>query len=184
MIAKYIANRIDDQFLVIDLGCGIGGNLIQFANQCGFVIGVEIREDSIVNAQENCKHYKIEDKVDFVHGNLLYLRKLKGDVAFIHPTASLEKQTGIDIFRDLYPNIYTLVETALSVAPNMIMLLPKGIDISSLVTLFDVLKNTFQHHYPYHTAVEIEMIIVNKKLEYYVVYVGEITAVSPTHSLS
>lgn len=49
VIAQYIATRVSGHSLIVDLGCGIGGNTIQvvnflnqFAKTCDFVISVDI----------------------------------------------------------------------------------------------------------------------------------------------
>ena len=58
---------------------------------------------------------------------------------FVLINCQLSKTVGSVV--PIYPNIYTLVETGLNISDNLILLLPKGIDISNLVILFDVLKH-------------------------------------------
>lgn len=41
-IAFYLAKRVTGTNLLVDLTCGLGGNLIQFSKECDFVIGIDI----------------------------------------------------------------------------------------------------------------------------------------------
>ena len=53
-MARYIAKRLKEFVIITDLGCGTGGNTVQLAKECPYVIGVEIDSKFIELAKKNC----------------------------------------------------------------------------------------------------------------------------------
>lgn len=61
---------IDENDLVLDSGCGRGGNAIWIAENTGAkVIGLDIDEKSIEKAREKVKEHNLGDKIEFVVGS-------------------------------------------------------------------------------------------------------------------
>lgn len=65
----------------------------------------------------------------------------RADVVFINP--SFKEVDIVDLFRDCSPNIYQLMEKVLHIAPNVILQLPKNIDITQLPAIFDIRRYDF-----------------------------------------
>ncbi|KAL6595377.1 S-adenosyl-L-methionine-dependent methyltransferase [Neocallimastix californiae] len=116
-IAKHIAKRCKCN-VIVDGFCGAGGNSIQFAKYCKKVISVDIDEVKIKCAKNNARIYGVEDKIEFIHGNLIELiphirDKYKPDAIFISPPwggpnylkmdyydlSYIEPINGVDLFK-------------------------------------------------------------------------------------
>ena len=67
--AKYIAKRLKTK-TIADLGCGIGGQVIFFAQECDKVYAVERNPEKIEYAKKNCELYGV-DNVEFILGDAL-----------------------------------------------------------------------------------------------------------------
>lgn len=64
--------RVNKNDLLFDLGCGDGRIVVSAAKQYGArAIGVDLNPDRIKEARANAKKAKVEDKVDFLQGDLL-----------------------------------------------------------------------------------------------------------------
>lgn len=68
-IARYRAQRLRAKTLA-DISCGIGGQTVFFAQQCGFVYAVEIDPKKIEYAKQNCAMYGLNN-VKFICGDAL-----------------------------------------------------------------------------------------------------------------
>jgi tRNA/tmRNA/rRNA uracil-C5-methylase (TrmA/RlmC/RlmD family) len=70
-IAKNIAYRVNTAFnrepaIVMDAFGGTGGNVIQFARECGFAVGVEIDKSKSDMCANNCGIYKCQNKTKLI----------------------------------------------------------------------------------------------------------------------
>lgn len=99
--------------------------------------------------------YKLQEKIDLLHLDALEMKKIKADVVFINPSLS-----GDDLLKDSRPDLKQLVEVAKSMTSNIIIQLPSTIDLQQLTYLFA------------GECIEIEQILIESKLEYYIVYYG------------
>lgn len=69
IVAKYVAKRLKTD-IIADLGCGIGGQVIFFAKECGRVYAVEKDPKKLEYARKNCKLYEVSN-VEFILGDAL-----------------------------------------------------------------------------------------------------------------
>jgi SAM-dependent methyltransferase len=69
VVAEYIAKRLKTN-IITDLGCGIGGQVIFFARECGKVYAVDKDPEKLEYAKENCRLYGV-DNVEFILGDAL-----------------------------------------------------------------------------------------------------------------
>ncbi|KAB2060198.1 hypothetical protein ES319_A10G000700v1, partial [Gossypium barbadense] len=70
-IAMRHAEKCGGDELVIDCFSGVGGNAIQFAKLCPFVLAIDIDPQKVNMALNNAKVYAVEDNIDFIVGDLL-----------------------------------------------------------------------------------------------------------------
>jgi hypothetical protein len=108
--AKYIAKRLKTD-TIADLGCGIGGQVIFFAKECGKVYAVERNPEKIEYAKKNCELYGV-DNVEFILGDALSPEtrdKISdSDIIFSDPARPLtEKERTLD---NLEPPITELIK--------------------------------------------------------------------------
>lgn len=69
IVAKYIAKRLKTD-VIADLGCGIGGQVIFFAQECRKVYAVERNPQKLEYARQNCALYGVNN-VEFILGDAL-----------------------------------------------------------------------------------------------------------------
>ncbi|OAP11914.1 hypothetical protein AXX17_AT1G31040 [Arabidopsis thaliana] len=125
--------------VVIDCFSGVGGNTIQFAKVCSSVVAIDIDPVKVELAMNNAMVYGVANRVDFVIGDFIQLApSLKGDVVFLSPP------WGGPMYRDfesynldmLQPRDgYSLFQIAQSITPNIIMFLPRNVDLAQVEEL-------------------------------------------------
>ncbi len=61
-----------DKINIVDIGTGSGAITLSLAHYIknSFIYSVDISEDALNVAKENCKRFKLNDKVKFLHGNV------------------------------------------------------------------------------------------------------------------
>lgn len=84
VVAAYHASRFPEKELVVDAGCGIGGDLIALGER-GETVGVERDAVSIHFARRNTEVYEVESRCHLIHADLLRLRLEEATYLFIDP---------------------------------------------------------------------------------------------------
>nr|GEW47001.1 trimethylguanosine synthase [Tanacetum cinerariifolium] len=132
-IAVRHAQRTLSGGVVVDCFAGVGGNSIQFAALGYHVFAIEIDPRKVEMAKNNAKIYGVENHIDFIVGDFLQLAPyLKGNVAFLSPPWGGPSYKKTDNFTlDLLKPVdgYTLFQVAQTITPNIIMFLPRNVDV-------------------------------------------------------
>ncbi|CAN6907796.1 unnamed protein product, partial [Brassica oleracea] len=122
--------------VVIDCFAGVGGNTIQFAKVSSSVIAIDIDPMKVKMAMNNANVYGVANHVDFVVGDFFSLApSLKGDVSFLSPPWGGPNYCKVESFKMdmLQPRDgYSLFKIVQSITPNIIMYLPKNVDLAQL----------------------------------------------------
>ncbi|KAL0700232.1 hypothetical protein Bca4012_056354 [Brassica carinata] len=125
--------------VVIDCFSGVGGNTIQFAKVSSSVIAIDINPERVKMAMNNAKVYGVANHVDFIVGDFFQLApSLKGDVLFLSPPWGGPNYCKVESFKMdmLQPKDgYSLFKIVQSITPNIIMYLPKNVDLAQLEDL-------------------------------------------------
>lgn len=171
VIAKHHAARCGIG-TIIDCFTGVGGNAIQFSEKCHHVIAIDIDPKKIDYAQHNARIYGVADNIDFIVGDFFQLApSLKADVVFLSPPwggPDYLKVESFDIQEMLRPKDgFSLFKAAQVIAPNIVMFLPRNVDLDQLAEL-SWLSNP-------PLAVEIEKNYVNGRLKAITAYFGDIS---------
>ncbi|CAN8308032.1 unnamed protein product [Cochlearia groenlandica] len=139
---EVIAIKQADRFLgksVIDCFSGVGGNTIQFAKVCSSVIAIDIDPAKVELARNNAMVYGVDDRVEFVVGDFIKLApSLKGDVLFLSPPWGGPMYNQVEIYTlDMLLPIdgYSLFQIAQSITPNIVMFLPRNVDLAQVEEL-------------------------------------------------
>ncbi|XP_051199948.1 uncharacterized protein [Lolium perenne] len=164
-IAAAQAARASPAGLVVDAFAGVGGNSIQFAARGCYVIAVEIDPRKVELARHNARIYGVEDMIEFVVGDFFRLAPaLKADLVFLSPPwgGPSYNQTPIYTLDMLKPKDgYMLFQAAQKIARNIIMFLPRNVDINQVEELswlcsppldFESEENYVQHRFKGITA--------------------------------
>jgi len=85
-IAQHVADRCRCDVLV-DAFCGVGGNAIQFAFTCNFVVAVDIDPAKIAMAKRNAEVYGVRDRIQFICGDFFKVipELFAADCIFLSP---------------------------------------------------------------------------------------------------
>lgn len=168
-IAVRHAQRGGGGGVVVDGFAGVGGNAIQFAKMCYHVVAIDIDPQKVEMAFNNAKIYGVEDYVDFVIGDFIQLApSLKGDVVFLSPPWGGPSYKAIKNFTlDLLKpkDGYSLFQIAQTITPNIIMFLPRNVDLHQVEGLSWLSSPPL--------CVEIEKNYVNNYLKGITVYFGD-----------
>jgi trimethylguanosine synthase len=107
--------------------------------KCSSVVAIDIDPVKVELAMNNAMVYGVANRVDFVIGDFIQLApSLKGDVVFLSPP------WGGPMYRDfesynldmLQPRDgYSLFQIAQSITPNIIMFLPRNVDLAQVEEL-------------------------------------------------
>lgn len=171
IIAKHHAARCGTG-TIIDCFTGVGGNAIHFSETCQHVIAIDINPKKIVYAQHNARIYGAADNIDFIVGDFFELApSLKADVVFLSPPwggPDYLKVKSFDIQEMLRPKDgLSLFKAAQLIASNIVMFLPRNVDMDQLVELSRLSSRPL--------AVEIEKNYVNGRLKAITAYFGDIS---------
>ncbi|XWS11679.1 hypothetical protein CRYUN_Cryun37aG0019900 [Craigia yunnanensis] len=138
-IAIRHAEKCGGAGLVIDCFSGVGGNAIQFARLCPFVVAVDIDPQKVNMAFNNAKVYGVEDYIDFIVGDFFQLApSLKGDVVFLSPPWGGPSYKRIEDFTmDLLKpkDGYSIFQTAQRITPKIIIFLPRNVNLNQVEEL-------------------------------------------------
>ncbi|KAM3377582.1 trimethylguanosine synthase [Capsicum galapagoense] len=156
--------------VVIDGFAGVGGNAIQFATMCHHVIAIDIDPRKIALAFENAKIYGVEGHIEFIVGDFFQLApSLKGNVVFLSPPWGGPEYRSKESFTlDLLKpkNGYSLFQVAQSIAPNVIMYLPRNVELLQVEELSWLSSPPLK--------VEIEENMLHGRLKSITAYFGDI----------
>ncbi|XP_020523795.1 trimethylguanosine synthase isoform X2 [Amborella trichopoda] len=172
--------------LVIDCFSGVGGNAIQFAHLlkvamlcfsvpmllqwCCHVIAIDINARKVGYSLNNARIYGVEDYIDFIIGDFFLLAPLlKADVLFLSPPWGGPSYIAAEKFslQMLKPKDgYSLFQVAQKTTPNIIMFLPRNVDVNQVEELSWLSSPPLE--------VEIEENYVKGKLKGITAYFGDI----------
>uniref|UniRef100_A0A0D9WMR2 Trimethylguanosine synthase n=1 Tax=Leersia perrieri TaxID=77586 RepID=A0A0D9WMR2_9ORYZ len=138
-IAAAQAARAPRGSLVLDAFAGVGGNSIQFAARGCRVVAVEIDPRKVELAAHNARIYGVEDRIEFVVGDFFRLApSLKADSVFLSPPwgGPSYRQAQVYSLDMLKPKDgFKIFQAAQKISPNIIMFLPRNVDISQVEQL-------------------------------------------------
>ncbi|XP_024967937.1 trimethylguanosine synthase-like isoform X2 [Cynara cardunculus var. scolymus] len=150
-IAVRHAQRCVAGGVVVDCFAGMGGNSIQFAALGYHVVAIDIDPQKVEMASNNAKIYGVDNYIDFIVADFLQvapsLKKqfwspqmpvYKGNVAFLSPPWGGPSYKMADNFTlDLLKPVdgYTLFQVAQTITPNIIMFLPRNVDVCQVEEL-------------------------------------------------
>ncbi|KAK6156895.1 hypothetical protein DH2020_011143 [Rehmannia glutinosa] len=143
-IAAWQARRCAGAGVVIDAFAGVGGNAIQFAKvrnsvvnplACRHVIAVEIDPHKVALALHNAKIYGVQDHIDFIVGDFFQLAPFLKNGYFTNHASSQAFSGTVVEAECIKPKCrailcrYSLFKVAQAITPNIIMYLPRNIDV-------------------------------------------------------
>ncbi|GAB4852177.1 hypothetical protein Ancab_016367 [Ancistrocladus abbreviatus] len=137
-IARHQASRCGGS-IIIDGFAGVGGNAIQFAKNSKHVIAIDIDPKKIEYSQHNAGIYGVEDQIDFINGDSLFLApKLKADTVFLSPPWGGPDYLKVKTYDIMMLKPYSgqfLFDTFRVIASRVVMFLPRNVNLNQLAEL-------------------------------------------------
>ncbi|KAF9333477.1 Trimethylguanosine synthase [Podila minutissima] len=166
-IAAHIAQRCASD-VIIDAFCGVGGNTIQFALTCHYVIAIDIDPVRLECARHNARIYGVEDRIEFICGDFMTLiPKLKADAVFLSPPwggPGYLKQDEFNIKTDIPMDGEFLFNETRKITPNIAYFLPRNSNAEQIGRLIG----------PDGGICEIEQNVLNTVVKAWTAYFGEL----------
>lgn len=188
-IAEHIAERCKNAQVVLDLFCGCGGNLIQFAKHCELVIGVDIDRRKLQYASHNAAIYQVQESIELMQENVADLLQSQAsqkellmlvDVIFMSPPwggPEYKQQEVFDLEASFVTtgnkkpiSLYDAITAALGICDNVVCFLPRNVNPLQLAKLALCMRTTCR--------MEFETHIVSKRVKTCAVYFGELFRVT------
>ncbi len=88
VISKHLAKRLSEYKTGVELCCALGMTVIQLAKKLDYVYGIDMDEERIVSAKKNAQLYGVQNRTEFIQGNVLdenLLQNIQAEVAILDP---------------------------------------------------------------------------------------------------
>lgn len=133
----------------MDAFAGVGGNTIQFAQTCGYCVGVDIESQKCQFTTNNAKVYGLTEFEDFkvmefdflklpAYGDVDFGFKIDNQIfnaVFMSPPWGGTGYNKLSeyLLEHIYPDFDQVMEKALNYTPNLMIFLPRNTSISDLI---------------------------------------------------
>jgi hypothetical protein len=134
-IARYIAKRFKPDWLVEDLTCSLGGNVIFLAEQVKKVIAVDLAAEKIECAKLNAAVYGVENKIDFIVGDAFLNINKEAKAFFLDPARDREGDTKTRSFLNSSPSLLDILPQLFAVTHNVAVKISPAFDYEELKQL-------------------------------------------------
>lgn len=127
----------------------------------------------------NSKIYSVRDQINILTNDFLDLKAVKVDLVFVAPPwggPDYINRPDYSLHEGVTPNITLILEKAFEISDNIVMLLPRNIQLEELADLFG---EYFEKHNqkPQRCFMEIEEILITGKPKEIAVYFGNASEV-------
>lgn len=135
-------------------------------------------------ALNNAEVYGVEEYINFVTEDVLKIEFEQGDepdLVFLSPPwggTEYASENYYSLFNQISPNIYKVLQRAVSFAPRLCIHLPRNTIITELIVMFNMLQQDCKERgINLSPAIEIEKIFIGNSLKCIQVYFGDLQAV-------
>jgi len=137
-ISELIAARFKKDWKVVDLTCGIGGNLISLAKNSQKVVAIDTDQVNLECAKENAKVYGVDGNIEFVLGNAFDNIPEDVDAFFIDPSRMREGKTKTRSFLNSEPNILKMMDFIFKETKNLCVKISPAFDYGEIKLFSEV----------------------------------------------
>ena len=88
VISEHLAKKLAKYKTGVELCCALGMTVIQLAKKLEYVYGIDMDKERIVSAKKNAQLYGVQNKTEFIQGNVLdenLLKNIQAEVAILDP---------------------------------------------------------------------------------------------------
>ena len=103
VISKHLAEKLAKYKTGVELCCALGITVIQLAKKLEYVYGIDMDTERIISAKKNAQLYGVQNKTEFIQGNVLdetLLKSIQAEVAILDPdwsAGSNKKEHVVDL---------------------------------------------------------------------------------------
>lgn len=130
-IADYTAKRFQGMKKVVDLTCGIGGNLLSLAKNVNQAVGVDKNNENIEYAKVNAEVYGIKN-IEFVTGDAYDNIRSDADAFFIDPSRVRTGKTKTRSVLNAEPNLLEILPKIFKVTENVCVKISPAFDYDEI----------------------------------------------------
>lgn len=139
----------EEEMIVVDAFCGVGGNSIQFAQVFDRVIAIDLSPTRLEMAKHNAEIYGVADKIEFILGDAFEVlkslqRTTKISAIFLSPPWGGPEYVSKPVFcpkSDLFDGRGgELFQLATSLTSNCVLFLPRQSDIYGIAQMIQEQK--------------------------------------------
>lgn len=145
LIKELLDNHLNkDEYKVIDLCCGGGGNTIQFAKEFERVIAIDINPINVRCTLHNAAIYNVEDKIEPITGDWNEIHQQFHNIDFIYcsppwggPSYKVKGEK-FDVYTMEPLNLDRLISSIIPITRNMAFCLPRNTNLEQLKELSEI----------------------------------------------
>ena len=103
VISEHLSKKLAKYETGVELCCALGMTVIQLAKKLEYVYGIDMDKERIVSAKKNAQLYGVQNKTEFIQGNVLdenLLKSIQVEVAILDPdwsAGSNKKEHVVDL---------------------------------------------------------------------------------------
>jgi len=145
-VSKHIAQRLKCDS-IIDALCDHSDITIQLAKSCQFVTAICTNPKKAEISLINSKIHRVNQKIDFVIGDLSQIKNAHADIIFLNPQNSFvdrsplkraqSHDSGFSLFKHLKPDLVPLVSQSLKISQKIAIKLPWYTNLNEISQLFN-----------------------------------------------
>jgi predicted RNA methylase len=139
LVARHLAKRLSPFNSVADICCMVGATTIQLAKKIPVVYGIDIDGERIKKAKANARLYGVEDRIDFIQGNVFdneVLKKISADVAVLDPSwrkPNEDRYVFVNSIKDTDPDLKEMFDiTSKYLTKNIVLRIPKNFSFETM----------------------------------------------------
>ncbi|MFA6194158.1 MAG: class I SAM-dependent methyltransferase [Patescibacteria group bacterium] len=134
-ISEHIARRFKPEWKIVDLTCGLGGNLIPLAQHCQSAVAVDKLDINIACAQANAAAYGVASKIEFIIGDAYENISSDADAFFLDPARDREGQTKTRSLVNSEPALLRILPEIFKITHNVGVKISPAFDYKELEAL-------------------------------------------------
>jgi 16S rRNA A1518/A1519 N6-dimethyltransferase RsmA/KsgA/DIM1 with predicted DNA glycosylase/AP lyase activity len=139
VIGQHIASQLARFSSAVELCCAVGMLAVQLAQKMDKVTAVDIDQNRINDAKKNAKLYGVDNKINFIVGDVLdhnLLKNLSAEAAVLDPDWSAKgtgKSLHVNNIDDTQPSMREMFNlTKRYITPNIVFRVPKNFTFETL----------------------------------------------------
>lgn len=132
LIARHLAQRFKSDWIVADLGCGLGANTIFLAETVKKVIAVDLDDFKIECVKHNVAVYGVNNKIEFRFGDAFDNINSEVDAFFLDPARDRDGQTKTRSLLNSSPALLDILPKLFQVTKNVAVKISPAFDYEEL----------------------------------------------------